>query len=175
MLNFGHELYHAFKRVNGYPLSFITIALAIVMYIWGPETSLSLKVVIPTFIILLIIIFIFFDLSFHCFSKMINVIPAVRYCQKNQDSVKKGIAILLLDNSVLFSPDTLVSIYYRDELYEPLIGLGVVLTIQENGLIQVLIDTCVDIRYDEIWSRACENNKSTLEKLIVKPSVPKHC
>jgi hypothetical protein len=173
MLSFRSELYDAFKRVKGYPLSFIAIVLAIVMYIWEPETSLPLKIVIPISIILLLIIFILIDLSLHCFSKMINIIPPVRYCQKAIKIGKDGIAILLIDNSALFSPDTLISVYYRDEFYEPLIGLGFVLTIQENKLIQVLIDTCVNTQYDEIWARACENNKSTLEKLIVKPSIPK--
>ena len=169
----GLEIYYAFKRVKGYPLSFFCIVLSIVLFIWGPDTSVSLKYIVTVGVLFLLVFAVIFDFGFHCFSKMTNVIPVVKQGLNPPPLYQKAEALLLLSESDFFSIEAIVSIYYKDESYEPLIGIGFVLNIQENGLIQVIVDNCYDDRYKEIWDKVRENNASVLEKLIIKPLVPK--
>lgn len=169
----GSEIYNAFKRVKGYPLSFFCIALSIVLFIWGPETSVSLKYIVTVGVLFLLAFAVIFDFGFHCFSRMTNVIPVVKQGLNPPPLYQKAEALLLLSESEVFAIEAIVSIYYKDESYEPLIGSGLVLTIQENGLIQVIVERCHDDRYKEIWDKVRENNASTLEKLIIKPLVTK--
>lgn len=169
----GLEIYSAFKRVKGYPLSFFCITLSIILFIWGPDTSISLKYIVTIGVLFLLVFSVIFDFGFHCYSIMTNVIPDVKQGLNPPPLYQQAEALLLLSKSDLFSIEAIVSVYYKDESYEPLIGIGFVLTIQENGLIQVLVDRCYDERYKEIWDKVRENNASILEKLIVKPLVPK--
>ena len=169
----GFEIYQAFKRVKGYPLSFFCIILSIFLFIWGPDTSVSLKYIVTLGVLFSLAFAVLFDFGFHCFSKMTNIIPVVKQGLNPPPLYQQTEALLLLSESELFAIEAIVSIYYKDESYEPLIGIGFVLTIQENGLIQVIVERCYDDRYKEIWDKVRENNASALEKLIIKPLVPK--
>lgn len=55
--------------------------------------------------------------------------------------------------------------------YEQLIGFGSVLTVQDNGLIQVLIRQ-IDESNENIWDDIIANNNIVLQKIIVKPTLP---
>lgn len=167
------EIYHAFKRVKGYPLSFFCIGLSIVLFILAPDTSVSLKYLVPIGVLFLLFFAVLFDFGFHCFSKMIYVIPVVKQGLIPPPLYNEAEALLLLSESELFAIDAIVSIYYKDESYEPLIGSGFVITIQENGLIQVIVQKCHDDRYTDTWNKVRENNGTILKNLIIKPLVPK--
>ena len=173
MLSIGNELYNAFKRVKGYSLGFFSIGLSVALFIWGPDTKLSLKIIIPLGVLTLLIIAVLVDFGFHCYSRMTNIIPDVKQGLDPPQLYPQAVAMILLSKSDLFATESIVSVYYRDESYEPLIGSGFVFTVQENGLIQIVVVRCMDERYSEVWEKVRSNNSSILEKLIVKPIVPK--
>jgi hypothetical protein len=85
--------------------------------------------------------------------------------------------VLLMSRSALFGVNTLVTIYYveilgigQDHLFERTIGIGRVINVQENGLIQVLV--LREVSNDaELWQRIRGREMATLSHVIIKPSV----
>lgn len=121
----------------------------------------------------MVIISILFDLFIKFYTKSKIYLPKVikgmqPYGQNNSENV----ALLLLENSSIFSFEQLVSVYLKEEDFEKLLGTGFVLTIQENLKIQVLVsnDICCDY---EIWKKITNNDGSIIKQVMVKPSIPK--
>lgn len=82
--------------------------------------------------------------------------------------------LCVLEPSELFSYDTLVSFYYKkDQVFEQLIGCGIVINIQEDKKVQVILQWPLE-GYQDIVEGLSNNDASILAKMIVKPHVPKH-
>jgi len=85
--------------------------------------------------------------------------------------------ILVLDRSSLFGFNILVTIYYserldprRGDVFERAIGIGRVVNVQQNGLIQVLVLAELPGNAD-LWQRTRNREAAALAQLVVKPSV----
>jgi hypothetical protein len=82
------------------------------------------------------------------------------------------LALLLLDKSPLFAQATLVSFYYHDAAgFELLIGLGHVAIVQEDGLIQVALESIAP-SHRELLPSILARDAQVLPKISVKPFVP---
>ena len=67
----------------------------------------------------------------------------------------------------------MVAIYQvQEQQYEVLVATGRVLTIQDNGLIQVGLIDYFDSHH-QIVERLLENDKTVLDSIVVKPNVPR--
>lgn len=84
---------------------------------------------------------------------------------------------LVLDRSDLFSVNIFTTIYYvedleqgRDHVFERVIGIGRVVNIQQNGLIQVLVLREVP-NHVELWQRIRNHERSILAQIVIKPSI----
>jgi hypothetical protein len=97
----GSEIYRAFMRVKGYPLTIFCIALSIVMFNWGPQTTMSFKYIVPIGVLLMLAIAVITDFGFHCFSKMTNIIPTVKQGLNPPPLYQQSEALLLLSESEL--------------------------------------------------------------------------
>lgn len=168
------EIYAAFKRVNGYALGAIGIIVSLVPYMWDMNKTFSIKLLLPLGVILVITLVVLFDFSIHCFQRMTTKSPRVRRALPPQPLYQGTILTLLLDASDLFGTNAMVSIYRRHEEYEVLIGIGFVSTIQDNGLIQVCVQSSTDSDLTDIWEKIEQNNRDELARLIVKPTVPRN-
>lgn len=100
-------------------------------------------------------------------------LPSVRMASLPPAPYAGVAAILLLERSDLFALDAIVSIYQvRDQDYEVFVGVGRVLTIQENGLVQVgIIASELEVG---IIERLVANDVTILRTLVVKPTIPRH-
>src|SRR5829696_6718593 len=80
--------------------------------------------------------------------------------------------VCVLEPSVLFSPDILVSLYKVDgeEIEEP-IGAGTVVNVQADGKIQVAV-THVYEDHKDYANRLRSNESAALKGTRVKPNVP---
>jgi hypothetical protein len=85
--------------------------------------------------------------------------------------------ILVLEQSELFGINILVTVYYsenlglgRGEVFERAIGVGRVINVQENGLIQILVLAEVPANA-ELWQRIRNREPAPLAQLVVKPSI----
>ncbi len=173
MKNYFLNLYQSFNRIHGIPLSLLGIGLAVIAFIYSPSDSISLKIAVPIFVIFFIMLFTFADNSIQNFSKLSNVLPKVKQAREPTTIYKEAKVILLLEASDIFAHETLVSVYYLENDFERLIGVGFILTIQGNGLIQVLVNKPIEEQDDNIWEKICQNDVIVLKKLQVKPSIPK--
>ena len=96
------------------------------------------------------------------------MLPSVK--QATRYGIKQT-GVLVLEPSKLFSHNSIVAIYYIEDQFEKLIGLGTVSNIQENGLIQVAVIEYLPER-DETWKAILSNKADKIKSLIVKPYAP---
>lgn len=83
-----------------------------------------------------------------------------------------GKVICVLSPSPLFIFDSITSIYYSENEYEKLIGIGRVSNIQENKKIQVEIIKVLDEEENlSIFNNISNNDNTKLSKIIIKPNV----
>lgn len=173
MKNYFFDLYQSFTRIHGVPVTLLGMCLGVIAFIYSPTDTLSLKIVFPVGIISFLMLATLIDNSIQNFKKVSNILPRVKQARIPTNLYSGAKAILLLEPSDIFAHETLVSVYYLENDFERLIGVGFILTIQTNGLIQVLINMAFEEQDDNIWERICRNDITVLSKLHVKPSIPK--
>ena len=85
--------------------------------------------------------------------------------------------MLIMGQSRRFGVNILVAVYYeeglgagRREIFERAIGIGPVVNIQENGLIQVLLLPAV-VNQSELWQRIPNREMAILPHVVIKPSI----
>jgi hypothetical protein len=102
------------------------------------------------------------------FDLMQRPLPAVRSAR----AASYARVVCFLDPSPLFSHGAGVSFFLlEDGKYELFVGVGGVVNVQENGLIQVaLID--VQDSQEHVVQKLLNNDTDLLKKLLVKPTIP---
>ena len=173
MKNYFSDLYQSFIRIHGIIVALLSIGLGMVAFIFSPNDEVSLKIVVPSGIISFLMLVTLLDNSIQNHKKISNILPTVKYARIPTALYKGAKAILLLEHSDIFAHETLVSVYYLENDFERLIGVGFILTIQGNGLIQVLVNKTIEEQDENLWKSICNNDITVLSKLHVKPSVPK--
>ncbi len=173
MKTFFRELYQSFQNIHGYPVVFLSLLITLIAFAVSPNTLIYLKWILPLLVIFIIVILTFIDLSYRLYKKASKPLPSVRQVHRPAAVAKDAIAILLLEPSDIYGHESVVSLFYLNEGYEKLIGMGYVLTIQTNGMIQVLINKLIDVSEKEIIDKALNNDVLVLKKLLVKPMISK--
>jgi hypothetical protein len=98
-----------------------------------------------------------------------SLIPKIVRVQRKSN----GEIVFLLEPSELFAHDIYISFYYMDDDgYENRIGIGFVKLIQTDGKIQAVLHQ-PDSNHQNIINALDGNDPKLIEKIIVKPSVPK--
>jgi hypothetical protein len=84
-----------------------------------------------------------------------------------------SLPLCLLEASELFSHDTVASFYYLEEGgFETLIGIGIVINVQDDRRIQVQMTRAAE-GSEQIVARLAANDNSALGKVRIKPTVPR--
>jgi hypothetical protein len=167
------ELYSSFKEIRGYAVSTISLGITILVFYIDPQGSVSWKWLILIGSIVIILFIVLIDFAVRSYKNAIAKLPRVKAAKLPPSLYKDAIALLLLEKSILYGQESLVSIYYHDDDFELLIGIGSVITVQRDGLIQVLVTDKLESASEDIWKSIRENNAAALKRLIVKPTVPK--
>lgn len=173
MKNYFFDLYQSFIRIHGVPVTLLGIGLGVVAFIYSPTDTVSLKVVVPLGVVTFLMLTTLIDNSIQNFKKISNILPKVKQARIPTALYSGAKAILLLEPSDIFAHETLVSVYFLENDFERLIGVGFIFTIQGNGLIQVLVNKAIDEQDENIWESIRNNDVTVLSKLQVKPSIPK--
>lgn len=97
-------------------------------------------------------------------------IPKVKYVRSPPKLYSNAHALLLVNPTLLLSYDAIVSIYYLEDDIERLVGVGKVINVQENRMIQIIITH--DYDFEENLNKLMNNSKDELDKLILKTSIP---
>lgn len=97
-------------------------------------------------------------------------IPKVKYVRSPPKLYSNAHALFLVNPTSLLSYDAIVSIYYLEDDIERLVGVGKVINVQENKMIQIIITHNYD--FEENLNKLMNNSKDELDRLILKTSIP---
>lgn len=170
---FPDLLYQSFTEIHGPFLSIAGVILVFVGYYFVPsDATVPMRWVIPISVFLLFAIFLFIRAAYTAHHHDRNQLPDVRFVSPPPKMYDPAVALMLLSPSPIFSYDTVVAVYQRSDEMEQLMGLGRVINIQENGMIQVLV--IKDLGNADTWKELCSNDAKFLRHLLVKPNVPSY-
>ena len=99
-----------------------------------------------------------------------RIIPKILRVQKDANNN----ILCLLEASDLFAYDIYISFYYTDDDgFENLIAIGFVNVIQNDGKIQAILNQPYP-NYQNIIDALDGNDPKLIEKIIIKPSIPRN-
>lgn len=155
-------------------MALAALVTGVVTWALKPETYVSVVILIPAALVLFICIATLcrtvqlLQLSLDAKGPTLpRVITARRHYEDGS-----GLPMLLLEASPFFAPQTYVSVYHLDHSgFEVLIGIGLVTSIQGNGLIPVRLERWASSK-TALLTLALSCAPSALAELLVKPSVP---
>lgn len=114
---------------------------------------------------------VLFDLARRLCRCSNGALPSVRVARRPEGLYATAKAQLFLAPSPLFPYDAIVSVYHVDDDCEVLIGVGSVVNVQENGLVQVIVART--FAAEQLWEQIVASNASVLRQLRIKPNLPK--
>jgi hypothetical protein len=181
MGSFSADLWKSFNRVQGTLLSVLSLLLAIASFFYTPaaEIRFNWKWVFVGLPIYAAICATLIDMLIRARGHSRVRLPRTRHVVINEGRGSDAFTtiILVLEASELFGVNILVTIYYSEnlgvgdgEIFERPIGVGRVINVQQNGLIQVLLIAEVPSHAD-LWQRIRRREVGALAQLVVKPSV----
>lgn len=94
----------------------------------------------------------------------------VKYVKSPPKLYLNAHALFLVNPTPLLSYDAIVSVYYLEDDIERLVGVGKVINVQENKMIQIIITH--DYDFEDSLNKLMKNSKDDLNKLILKTSIP---
>jgi hypothetical protein len=168
MASLGAELYISTRRTV---IAVITVAGLVVAFItWWmtPSRVVDARWVIICATLAIVVGVIFFDTAFRLNQRSALPLPAVKAVLKPPASYRAPGPLLLLEPHPLFSHNAAVSISSTIDGFEIMIGLGRVMTIQQDGRVQVIVVQKEDSPHGDIWARI-ESDLHTAQALIVRP------
>jgi hypothetical protein len=165
------EIYKSFIRVNGYLLSSFSLLIALLLFFVTPTTDIPVRWVVVFAVPFFLLFIVVCDVAYCAIQDI--VLPKVKASREPSSLYPNALAILLLEKSNLFGHESLVSVYFKGDDFETLIGVGYVLNIQQGGLIQVLVIGKVGEAQDDTWEKIRNNNGDILSKLLIRPSITK--
>ena len=143
----------------------VSIVASLILWIFSPDDSISLKWALPVLALLLILLPFSGWIACQYFQKPENILPKLILVKTIETRI-----ICLFEPSQLYSHNAIVSLFFNDEGYERLIGLGYVFNVQEDKHIQILITQWISGQ-EEIRGKLEAGNAQVLEKVIAKPNV----
>lgn len=165
----GSEFIESFRRCKGVLWGMGGLAISIITFYVTPETSLSIKWLIPLGLAIALLIHCLWDLAFRCHEKAKPLAPRVIQGR----SVKGGkSSLVLVEPNCDFYFEQFVSFYVLDGSFEVLAGVGYVANIQANGLILVQVVNESEGQ-KKLWENVRENNGTIISSIIIKPGAPK--
>jgi len=153
-------------------MTVVAIVLPFVLWQWEPNLAVSVRWVLPIGVLLFMVIVTMADAAYQNFIQTKRLLPRVIYGLEPYTGLEDAKALCLLEPSVLFSHNTLVSFYFvDDDEFERFMGIGRVVNIQEDGKIQTAllnVFTGLEAEVQEL----SQNNAAVLGKIRVKPNIP---
>lgn len=169
--SFWGILWKHLRSIPGFLVGMMIALSSIPLKLFGISDDVELLICLPiigTLVLLLVACFLAYcDLYNRKISVLPKVIRTITGIYENDNAV----ILLLLEPSEIFSHQIFVSVYYLEDKFEELIGIGSVVNIQGDGIIQVNIEQ-VKGSYQKIKTGLENNNAIVLDKIIVKPNIP---
>jgi hypothetical protein len=166
----------SFQEIQTFWYGFLGFVIAIVLAAVAGTTPIALFWVLGIIAAFLLIVATLFRAYYQLYKKYQKIEQSItsRILRVRKDSNTGAISYLLLRDSELFANDSMISFIYTDEYdNEAIIATGFIITRQSNGLMQAEIYQSIPT-YQYILDKVAEENKTVLERIIVKPGIPKN-
>ena len=144
----------------------VSIVVPLILWIFSPDDSISLKWALPVLALLLILLAFSGRIAYQYYQRAQNILPKLILAK----TIENMGVICLFESSELYSNNAIVSLFFNDDGFEILIGYGHVVNVQEDKRIQILI-THWESGQEEIRDKLEAGNAQVLEKVIAKPNV----
>jgi|GEM_PF-4489943 len=178
--SFWRFIYTNFSIKHGTLLSLIALLVSVLLWLFTPQSVVSLGIVFFFIVFSIFLIILFGDAAHEMFilhkevskdyenyKKNIIVSPEVISVKSSEDQI-----LLYLKPSEFFSENMLVSIYYSDETgFEDLIGFGIVVNIQQNKNIHVELYNYLEAKKESI--ERIVQDTAILDRVIIKSHISK--
>jgi hypothetical protein len=175
------DLWTSLKSVVGLPATLVALCLALLGSLWNPSFPVCFSLIslaVVTFIVVIVILTavkLAMDARRDARGELPRAVSV--YGPPAAGGSTDGPITLIMGRSRQFGVNFLVTVYYEERLgtergaiFERAIGIGRVVNVQENGLIQVLMLREVS-NHAELWQRIRKRDAATLSGVVIKPSI----
>ena len=170
--SFWKMFWRSARRAYGALVATLSVPLALLLWIFSPTTQVPLGMVIVASTLGAAVLLTLAHMAYSAIQELSGRLPRVIYSQKGTGAFENHPVVCLLEQSELFSHGVAVSFYFKGAgEFEVLIGIGLVLNIQDDRRIQVGLNQVATGQQDTV-TKLQENNSDTLQRLLVKPNVP---
>jgi hypothetical protein len=188
MSSFWGIAFESFKAANGWPTALFALAFTVIAPIILPNSQIQLIYLYPIIAFLFLTSVTAIGLIATLYKKLISTSNDMEIIKselenRNLPSIIKSTFIdtasdqylcMLVRPNSFFGADTYTAIYFRShDGFEILVGIGIVTTIQDSGLIQIQILNWLTSKND-LLRRVIDNDKDVLLRILVKPSPPRY-
>jgi hypothetical protein len=165
---FFEHMMKSFWDAYGHIMAFLGLFIALFTYLATPSGKVPTWIFVVAMLVGLYLVIWFLFAAWSAFHGKVLGTPSVIAVKTPPKAITGSIALLLVGPSDLYSHDSVVTIYYVEEEFERPIGLGKVLNVQDNKIIQVLVTR--DLGFDH-WSGIIANDAGHLRRMRIKPTV----
>jgi len=169
-LGFGGLIWTSFSKVQGTVLTGLGIFATIILSFPKVNSDPYLPWIIGGSLIAAAAILTFAHAAYRALRMSKKILPRVLMAKRVSWKGQGSTILCVLEPSELFSNDTLISFYYKDDVCEGFIGYGTVINIQEDKKIQVTLEQILS-EDDEMIQKLANNDSSLLGKIIIKPYI----
>lgn len=171
-MKFSARILEATLKSWGAAIAILSLASSSLLYFYIPNTdtvklNIFSVVIFAMFFVIIILLRALYEATRESGIKL----PRVRKILGSPESYKKASALLLANPSTLLSHDSCVSVFILEEDYEKLIGIGIVINIQDDKKIAIALFT--EDGLEQLVEDLKKNKKHLLDSLLLKPSVPR--
>jgi hypothetical protein len=166
----GGLTYRAFQGIHGWVLGTIAILLTV---FFAPPDKVPIRPVALGGVIALIIIATLIQLVWTLYHERPGFLPSLITVEKSPAAAGVTAVVLLLEPSDLFAHESLVAIYRKAHSFEQLVGVGHVLTIQQDSNIQIIVTGYIEPRDGDTWKGLEKKDGDIMKQIIVKPHLPR--
>lgn len=169
--SFAALLWQAFLDVNGWLLGLIGAFLSIATLALKPGWVVPLWLLALILVLWVLSVATLLRAGVSAWGMAAKRLPEVRQVVSPPDSYQGVERLLLLAPSELFATGMMVSVYVDASGYERFCGIGQVMTIQENKLIQVGLLSGHNPD-PELLEQLARGEATFLRSVVVRPNVP---
>ena len=136
--SFWKKFWWSTRRSYGALVVILSMPLALLLWYFPPTTRVPLGMVIVTGTLGIAILLTLAHMAYSAIQELSGRLPRVIHSRKGPGAFEDYLVVCLLEQSELFSHGVAVSFYFKDSgEFEVLIGIGLVLNVQDDRRIQV--------------------------------------
>lgn len=171
-MNLSDRILNALLKSWGPVIAVVSLIASLLLYFVVPDTdTIKLNIFLMVAFVFLAIVLILLRALYDANADTKVNLPKIRKILEPPRSYENASALLLVDPSNFLSHDLFVTLFIQEDDYEQLVGIGFVINIQNDKKAQVAL--LKNDESEELINQLKNNRKHDLERLLLKPSVPK--